>query len=52
MEKKIFERLFDSEQIVDCLDDLVYAMNIADIPVDDNGFMKGIFKITLTWEKE
>ncbi len=53
--KMIFDNTYDGESIVDLSRDIHEAfdsdfnMLVAEVPVDEYGFMKGEFKVTVTW---
>lgn len=47
----IFEREYDGETLVDVEEDVYDAINYSDLPVDEHGFIKGTFKVTISWER-
>jgi hypothetical protein len=55
---KLFEKIYDGESIVDFgrdMDEVLmqcYNPLMADIPVDEHGFSKGKFTVTIEWEPE
>jgi hypothetical protein len=55
---KLFEKVYDGESIVDFGRDMeevlqeCYNPLIAEIPVDDHGFSKGSFTVTIEWMPE
>ena len=48
----IFENEYDGESIVDMEEHVYDAVNEADVPVDEHGFAKGTFKVTIEWSEE
>jgi hypothetical protein len=58
MEKIIFEKQYDGEEIADAQRDVMESFDerfnelAKDIPQDDLGFQKGIFTITINWNSE
>jgi hypothetical protein len=58
MSKEIFKSTYDSESLVDLERDLyewldaAYNAKISDIPVNSDGFHKGTFTVTMTWNSE
>ena len=55
---KIFEKSYDGESLCDLERDVVESLSdqfnttICDIPVDDWGFPRGEFKVTIEWSNE
>ena len=53
---KLLNRVYNGVSIHEASDDLFQAISpeynptASDIPVDDNGFQKGTFRVTVTWE--
>ena len=48
----IFERDYDGESLVDLEEDVCDAINYdMDLPVDEHGFIKGTFKVVISWEE-
>jgi hypothetical protein len=48
----IFYKEYDGESIADIEEDVYDAVNDSDIPADDHGFTKGIFRVTISWSEE
>ena len=47
--KTIFERVYTDESMPDIGEDVFHALDESDLPVDQWGFIKGEFKVTITW---
>ena len=53
---KLFEKTYDGQSIVDLgrdmdeLFDEAYNPELITIPVDENGFMAGVFIVTVRWQ--
>lgn len=48
----IFEKEYDGETLVDIEEDVYDAVNYNTyLPVDDHGFIKGTFRVTISWEE-
>ena len=45
----ILEKTYTAEEIVDVDDDIHWALNESDIPLDDTGFHEGNFEVVITW---
>ena len=49
----IFDKEYDGESIVDMERDVYEALNDEyEIPVDEYGFSKGIFRVTISWSED
>lgn len=48
----ILEKEYNGETIVDYEEDIRWAIEELDVPIDEHGFMSGIIKIKVTWEQE
>jgi len=56
--KTLLDKTYDGESITDfsrdfreCFDEY-YNPEIADVPTDEHGFMKGQFRVTVQWVPE
>ena len=58
MTKEIFSQTYDGETIADVQRDIIeafdprYCSEVGDIPVDEYGFQKGRFTVTIEWSDE
>ncbi len=50
--KTLLQKNYDGESIVDVERDVYEALNDSDIPVDEYGFAKGDYTVTITWSEE
>lgn len=50
----IFEKEYSDESLIDASEDICESVfdDKLNLPQDEYGFRKGIFKITITWEEE
>ena len=48
----IIENVFSGESMHDLMDDIFDAINNSNIPVDEYGFHKGTFKVTVEWTND
>jgi hypothetical protein len=45
----ILEKTYHDENLLDAEEDITDAINEANLPKDEYNFIKGSFKLTLTW---
>lgn len=48
----ILEKEYDGNSIIDIEEDIMWALQNSEVPQDDNGLLKGTFKITLSWSDQ
>lgn len=51
----VFNKVYYAESLIDISEDIDYMFDnkqFEEIPVDENGFHKGKFTVTVKWEKE
>lgn len=48
----LLEQEYDSESIIDIERDVYEAVNYAELPTDEHGFVIGTFKVKLEWSEE
>jgi len=49
----IFDKEYDGESIADIEEDVYDAINNNDyMPVDEHGFTKGTFRVTISWSED
>ena len=48
---EIMNKFYDGNSITDIEEDVYYAINDEDLPVDDYGFNKGTFHVVISWEE-
>ena len=49
---RIFERIYDGENIIDFEQDIWECLQDSPVPIDERGFQKGIFRIIIDWEED
>ena len=49
---RIFERIYDGENIIDFEQDIWECLQDSPVPTDECGFQKGIFRIIIDWEED
>ena len=48
----IFEKEYDGESLIDLEDDVGVAISCDEVlPVNEHGFIKGTFRVTISWEE-
>lgn len=47
----LFEKIYDSESIVDVELDVFNVINESEVNVDEHGFHNGEFKVTIEWKE-
>jgi len=54
--KTVFDKTYSAEELADVDRDICEAFDdnpvVEEIPVDEKGFQKGTFKVTITWTPE
>lgn len=50
--KTLLSKTYDGESIVDVGRDVHEAIDDAEVPVDEDGFPLGKYRVTITWEPE
>lgn len=48
----IFDKTYYAESLLDLDEDIIYALDIANIEKDEYNFEKGSFRVTIEWSAE
>lgn len=50
--KKLLDREYDDNSVVDVERDVFEAINDSDLPVDNHGFTQGTYRVVITWTSD